>query len=288
MNTPLISVAMLTYNHEQYVAEAIDSFLNQTFQNFELVILDDASTDDTAKIIASYAQKHPDKIRFILNEKNLGIAPSWYKVLRACKGEKFLAPVCGDDIYLPNYLADHVEAHKQNPSAPFSVANGIWFESDTGRDIRPNYNPEAPAPKLDYAAIMESQCVFAPATLIKIDELETLKHLEFVNHNEWPMFAELLYRGNAAYTHTIAMRYRRHSANLSNNLDHMWPAIFEALHYMKDNISSCPEIYKSLGQYHKMYAKYLRKSQKRPFAGFYQRLLGFLSKATYKFKKAAM
>ena len=62
MRIPKISVIMAVYNCEDTVAEAIDSILNQTFQNFEFIICDDCSTDDTFKIVYEYANKYPDNI----------------------------------------------------------------------------------------------------------------------------------------------------------------------------------------------------------------------------------
>ena len=71
----LISVVMPTYNQARFLSYSIDSVLNQTFENWELIIVDDASTDNTKKIVEQY-QKNNSKITYLLNEKNIGIANS--------------------------------------------------------------------------------------------------------------------------------------------------------------------------------------------------------------------
>ena len=70
MRTPLVSVAMPAYNSEKYVKQAIDSVLAQTFSDFELIIVNDGSSDRSKEIILSYTD---ERIRYLENEKNLGI-----------------------------------------------------------------------------------------------------------------------------------------------------------------------------------------------------------------------
>ncbi len=76
MNKPLLSISSITYNHEKYIAQAIDSFLIQkTNFDFEIVIGEDCSTDNTLKIIEKYKQKYPNKIRLITSKKILELKP---------------------------------------------------------------------------------------------------------------------------------------------------------------------------------------------------------------------
>ena len=69
-NNILVSIIMSVYNDEKYLNEALDSIFAQTIQNFELIIIDDCSTDDTVKIIESY---HDKRIRLMVNDKNEGL-----------------------------------------------------------------------------------------------------------------------------------------------------------------------------------------------------------------------
>lgn len=94
MNNPKISVLMPVYNAEKYLHEAIDSILNQTFKDFEFFIINDASTDNSKKIIMSYNDK---RIRHLENKKNLGVAGTLNRGLKLAEG-KYIARMDADDI----------------------------------------------------------------------------------------------------------------------------------------------------------------------------------------------
>lgn len=97
---PEISVIMSVYNGQDYLGEAIESILNQTFKNFELLIVNDASVDSSKEIMESYKDS---RIVIISNEKTLGLAKSLNKALKLAKGE-FIARMDADDIATNNRL----------------------------------------------------------------------------------------------------------------------------------------------------------------------------------------
>ncbi len=87
MNSPLVSVVIPNYNHAAYLSQRIDTVLNQTFQDIEIIILDDCSTDHSDEIIASYAKNHPN-IRTCFNQKNSGSPfAQWNKGVSMARGE---------------------------------------------------------------------------------------------------------------------------------------------------------------------------------------------------------
>lgn len=99
MITPKISVAMITYNHEKFLRKAIDSVLEQEFNGeLEIIIADDASTDNTQKIIKEYSKKFPNVIHTILRKENIGATKNLYDVLMQCSG-KYIAILEGDDYW---------------------------------------------------------------------------------------------------------------------------------------------------------------------------------------------
>ncbi|CDZ93858.1 glycosyl transferase family protein [Pseudomonas saudiphocaensis] len=113
---PVVSVFMLTYNHGRFIAEAIESVLAQEMDYaFELVIGDDASTDDTRLICERYAREYPDTIRYIRNAQNLGGSENGRQVLAACRG-RYLARLEGDDYMVGRRrLNDQVAWLEQHP-----------------------------------------------------------------------------------------------------------------------------------------------------------------------------
>ena len=88
---PMVSVIVLTYNHEKYIKQALDSILRQKVNfDYEILIGDDASTDNTVKVLKEYKSKFPNIIKLFLNEVNLGATRNAYNLLVNAKG-KYLA-----------------------------------------------------------------------------------------------------------------------------------------------------------------------------------------------------
>lgn len=110
-----VSVLCCSYNHEKFIRKALEGIVNQkTKFAYEVIVADDASTDETQKIIREFAEKYPDKIHCILREKNVGIGPNYFDALQQVKG-KYLAICDGDDYWSdPEKLqrqVDYMEAH---------------------------------------------------------------------------------------------------------------------------------------------------------------------------------
>src|SRR5574344_1834201 len=96
----LVSVIMPSYNTAQYIAESINSVINQTYQEWELIIVDDCSTDDTDEVVKSF---HDKRIRYLKNDKNSGAAVSRNRALREAKG-RWIAFLDSDDLWKPQKL----------------------------------------------------------------------------------------------------------------------------------------------------------------------------------------
>ncbi|MCK9561191.1 MAG: glycosyltransferase [Bacteroidales bacterium] len=99
MNKPLVSIFCVSYNHEQFIAQALDGFVMQkTNFDYEIVISDDCSTDNTKSIINEYIQKHPKLFKDVSPRKNLGMQKNWLHTLSECTG-KYIALCEGDDYW---------------------------------------------------------------------------------------------------------------------------------------------------------------------------------------------
>ena len=97
---PVVSVAITTYNQEDYIAQTLDSILSQeTTFDFEIVIGEDLSTDNTLKIVQEYQKKHPKIIRLLKTDKNYGIELNLLRVIKNCKA-KYIAICDGDDYWI--------------------------------------------------------------------------------------------------------------------------------------------------------------------------------------------
>lgn len=137
-NKPLISVIINNCNYDRFLREAIDSVLNQTYDNYELIIVDDGSTDDSRKIIDEYYEKHPDLIKRIY-KLNGGQASAFNAGFAASQGD-IIAFLDSDDYWFPQKLEKIIEVHEQygivqhdlskNGSGPFvrNLRNNIDFQ----------------------------------------------------------------------------------------------------------------------------------------------------------------
>ena len=133
----MASIVCATFNQQKYIERALDSFLSQeTNFNFEIIVHDDASTDGTAKIVSTYAAKHPHQIRPILQSKNQysqgGFKPSMHASTFA-RG-KYIAFCEGDDYWLDqSKLQKQIDALERNPEVDFSFHAGYILTDDSER-----------------------------------------------------------------------------------------------------------------------------------------------------------
>lgn len=102
----LVSIIMPSYNTAKYISAAIESILNQTYENWELIIVDDCSTDNTDEILTEYAKKD-SRIRYYKNEKNSGAAVARNRALRQAKG-KWVAFLDSDDLWEKDKLEKQI------------------------------------------------------------------------------------------------------------------------------------------------------------------------------------
>lgn len=123
LNQPLVSVILPTYNtKEEYLRLSVESILQQSYKNFELIIIDDGSTNDTDKVIQSYNDK---RIKYIKNNKNLGIVKSLNKGIDVSQGI-YIARMDADDISLPKRFEKLVDYLENNPDVSL-VGSSVEF-----------------------------------------------------------------------------------------------------------------------------------------------------------------
>lgn len=125
--TAFVSVIIPTYNRAYCVVEAIESVLGQTFQDFELIVVDDGSTDATAEVLAPYV----DRIRYIY-QKNAGVSAARNTGIRAARGQ-WIAFLDSDDVWLPEKLEIQVEGVHAHPTAVAHMVDALIELPDGGR-----------------------------------------------------------------------------------------------------------------------------------------------------------
>lgn len=122
-----ISIIMGIYNCEKYLDESIESIINQTFKNWELIMCDDGSKDNTYNIAKNFEKQYPKKIKVIKNEKNLGLNETLNKCLKLAKG-KYIARQDGDDVSISNRLEIEYDFLEKNPQYALVSAKMSFFD----------------------------------------------------------------------------------------------------------------------------------------------------------------
>lgn len=191
--TPLISVIMPVYNGERFLRQAIDSILNQTLNDFELIIINDGSTDSTEDIILSYQDK---RIRYIKNEKNLRLIKTLNKGLGLANGQ-FVSRMDADDVAHPLLFEKQIEAFNLNKS--IDIVNISTYElCEDGTKYRKslrvlNYQTET----LKYVEIFENQ-ITHPGIMVKADKIKHYKYKDdgsVVNFEDVDLWIRMLCDG---------------------------------------------------------------------------------------------
>ncbi|MEW6600576.1 MAG: glycosyltransferase family 2 protein, partial [Nitrospirota bacterium] len=140
MPDPLVSIAVITYNHEKFIAECLDSVLSQDYGNIEIVVADDGSTDGSHTILREYEKKYPGKFILRLSAKNQGITRNTNVALYACSG-KYIAWLGGDDLMLPGKLKKQVAYMERHPDCRITYHNLEVFDSETQQRLYYFNNP---------------------------------------------------------------------------------------------------------------------------------------------------
>lgn len=136
MSNMQVSVILTSYNYGQYLKDTINSVLNQTFKDWELIVVDDCSTDNSVEIITEFANSD-GRIKVIRNYENQGLAAAVQTGLIAATGE-WVAFLESDDLWREDYLQTKLEAAEKYPGAGF-IYNGVEFFDKNAESVRAKF-----------------------------------------------------------------------------------------------------------------------------------------------------
>ncbi|MGM0452831.1 MAG: glycosyltransferase family 2 protein [Thermodesulfobacteriota bacterium] len=164
-STPLVSVILPTYNRAWTVADAIDSVLAQEYDNFELIVVDDGSTDDTVALLAGYG----DQIR-VVSQDNRGVSAARNRGIEAAEGE-LLAFVDSDDYWLAGKLRTQVDYMAAHPEIAICQTEERWIRN--GRRVNPGFRHKKPAGDIFVPSL--ALCLISPsAVMLRRELLDTV------------------------------------------------------------------------------------------------------------------
>lgn len=198
--SPKVSIGLPVYNGENFIGKAVDSILNQTFEDFELIISDNASSDETGAISQAYAAKD-QRVRYYRNSENIGAAGNYRRVFELSSG-KYFKWAAHDDVCQPTFLSECLKILELKPSVVLAYAQCICInvEGKTVRKVDP-----WPAEKIASTFPAERfKLLLGEQTwddnpiwgLIRSDVLKKTPLLGNYNYHDLPLLAELSLHGN--------------------------------------------------------------------------------------------
>lgn len=136
---PLVSVTIIFFNAERFLADAVESVLAQTYGNWELMLVDDGSADRSTELALGYARTYPGKVRYLEHDghRNQGMSASRNLGIRHSKGE-YIGLLDADDVWLPYVLEQQVAIMKSYPEAAMVCSPVQWWHSWNPEDIKPD------------------------------------------------------------------------------------------------------------------------------------------------------
>lgn len=209
---PKVSVIMPAYNAEVYIGEAIDSVLRQTFSDFELIILDDCSSDNTAGIVKTYEDS---RIVYVKNEKNLGVAGTLNRGLENAGG-MYIARMDADDVAMPDRFARQVAYLDQNPSV---IACGSNVELIG--DVPVGSTTDMPLDDCPIRLRMAISNPFVhPTMVIRREALQNVRYdCSFEGREDYRLWMVLSQRGKMENLPQYLLRYRIHRGQVTQKPD---------------------------------------------------------------------
>lgn len=208
MNNDLVSIIMPSYNTGGYIKNSIESVLAQTYENWELIIVDDCSTDDTDSIVGQFSDK---RIRYLKNEKNSGAAISRNYALREAKG-RWIAFLDSDDLWLPEKLEKQI-AFMKNNDYHFSYTRYIEIDEES----KPN-GKCVTGPKRITKHGMYNYCwpgcltVMYDAKYVGLIQIEDIK-----KNNDYAMWLKICKKADCYLLDEYLAKYRKREGSISNN-----------------------------------------------------------------------
>lgn len=214
LNMPKVSIIIPTYNRAKLLSEAIESALSQTYQDFEIIVIDDGSMDNTNEMIELYIKKHPQKVNYFY-QVNKGLSSARNSGIRKARGE-YIAFLDSDDRWLPNKLEIQMKIiDEEKVDFVYSYA---YVEID-GR-MSTQFKPSAPALNF-YDLFVKGKSLVISTVVIKRDYIEkagmfdeTLRVAE-----DCDLWIRVLLCYKVKFIDTPLIIYRVHNSNLSSDME---------------------------------------------------------------------
>ncbi len=210
-DNPSVSVVIPVYNHEKYIRESVESALNQDYDNFEVIVVDDGSTDNTSLILKEF-----DNRIVYIRQKNQGTAAALNKGIKNAKG-KLIAWLSSDDLFLPEKIKYQVRKLHNEPSLALVYTDWIMIDSQ-GQELKV-VNSRLPPSESFVREMLRVNFINGSSVLIRRSSFEKVGYFDetLPTDSDGDMWFRLLKNGyQFGHIPLPLIKYRWHSSNLSH------------------------------------------------------------------------
>jgi glycosyltransferase involved in cell wall biosynthesis len=209
----MVSILMNCYNGERYLAEAIDSIYAQTYQNWEIIFIDNCSTDKSAEIVKSY----DERIIYYKTKKNIELGDARAFGLQYCTGD-FLAFLDTDDCYLPDKLDKQVAQLNANKNYQMSYSGGFFINEDSC--IIKKFMPKADSGFVLLQQFKNYEINMQSVMLRNNQTIEFDSELEF--SPDYDLFMHICAKHQVGVIHELLVKYRKLTHSLTDKKMNKW------------------------------------------------------------------
>lgn len=238
MNNPLVTVGVALYNHEKYILKCLESIINQSYSNIELIIIDDGSPDNSYLIAKNYLEKYSDKNITLITRKNKGMCNTLNEIAKLSKG-KYISFIGSDDFWFLNKIEDQVNYLESNDNITLVHSNSIKVDANNKEIGFLDYSSKLNSGNIYESIIYGKGGINTPSHLYKTSIYKEIGYydntLKFEDTDFWLRLTKKHLIGYINKNHSY---YRWHGENLSDSKNMLTFYNEELIKIFKKNIDN--------------------------------------------------
>jgi glycosyltransferase involved in cell wall biosynthesis len=215
---PLVSIVAACFNHSQFLEETLNSIVNQSYSNIEVVITDDGSTDNSVVLIKDWMAKNTIKCTLIANEKNEGICKTFNKGLEKCNGKYFQVIAC-DDVMLVDKIEKQVAAFENSAEEIAVIYTDAQVIDENSILVQPSFSNYWKFPEnasTSFEGLLKQNTIIAPSVLVRRSTMLEMKGFdESLCYEDWDMWLRLAKKYQFLKLDEPLVQYRNFSTSMS-------------------------------------------------------------------------
>lgn len=249
-NKPLVTVIVPAYNHEKYIEACLKSVVEQTYENMQIIVLNDGSKDKTGFMIEKFIEKQNRKIEYI-SKDNEGLCKTLNRALKISKG-KYIATIASDDIWSPNKIEEQVNFLEENKSVGLVYSDAYFLKMEKKTTMK--YSEYKPKIKKHfknsiqnvnmYESLLVENVILAVTVVTRKECFDKVGFFDdSLKYEDYDMWLRIAKHYPIGYIDKPLAYYRIHDANISNNTRFMLIGALQAIkkQFKEEPLKSRPQ-----------------------------------------------